>query len=137
MTASEANKGPVLRPALFLAAAATAVAAFGAVGEPSRSFMSRQDYVAELRTIEMQTRLALGECRAFSGRHKEICKAEARADERVRKAELEARYQGTVAAASEIETVRLKAHDAVARARCIDLRGEERDSCLRYASLKL
>jgi hypothetical protein len=137
MKALEANRGPVLRPALLLATAAVAAVGYSAAVEPSRSLMTRQDYVVAVQSIEAQTRFALAGCRALSGRNKEICKAQARAEDRILKAELDARYQGTAAAESAVEAVRLKAQYTVARARCVDLSGDARDSCLRVSYLKL
>jgi hypothetical protein len=62
-----------------------------------------------------------------------VCRAEVRADERVQKAELAARYHGTVAASADARTARVKAAYDVARARCASHTAEDRMDCLRAA----
>ena len=111
------------------------VTAFGisaAVDSP-RSLMSPTDYSASKKAIEAQAHSLLGKCRDQDGSARDLCKAEVRADERVRKAELEAQYRGTVSAAAEVKLARAKADYDIAKARCSDHRGEEKISCLRTA----
>ena len=69
----------------------------------------------------------------LEGQPRDVCKAEARADELVRKADLEAQYRGTVMAATDARLARAKASFEVAKARCGTERGEDKLSCLRSA----
>jgi hypothetical protein len=144
MRAFEAD-GPVMRPARWpssrgaargalaaLVFTSVTAALIGAADFP-RSFMSREDYAIARRTIESETRLALAACRSQQGRAKEVCRAEARGEERIRRAELEALYAGTVAAEARVEQARLKTHYEIARARCTDLFAGERSACLHHA----
>jgi hypothetical protein len=111
------------------------VTAFGisaAVDSP-RSLMAPTDYSAARKAIEADAHAAASKCRDLESAARELCKAEARADERVRKAELEAQYRGTVTAAAEVRLAKAKAEYDVAKARCADHRGEEKVSCLRSA----
>ena len=111
------------------------ITAFGisaAVDSP-RSLMSPTDYSASKKAIEAQAHSQLGKCRDQDGAARDLCKAEVRADERIRKAELEAQYRGTVTAAAEVKLARAKADYDIAKARCSDHRGEEKISCLRTA----
>ena len=105
----------------------------GASVDSPRSLMSRGDYDQARRTIEAEARIALAQCRALEGRDKEVCKAQARGEERVSKADLDARYRGTVAAESDARLARTKAQYEVARASCTDRSGEERGACLKAA----
>ena len=119
----------------LLLAVTASVAAMGisaAVDSP-RTLMSRDDYRDALRGIEAATRDALWQCRSAEASAREVCKAKARAGERVRKAELEARYYGTVSAAADLEIARVKAKYDVARAECGAGPSDERLECLRMA----
>jgi hypothetical protein len=115
-----------------LLVSATAYGISAAVDSP-RSLMSPSDYSVAKKTIESDIRVTIGKCRDLDGQARDICKAEARADERVRKADLEAQYRGTVAAAADARLARAKASYEVARARCGDQHGEGKVSCLRSA----
>jgi hypothetical protein len=115
-----------------LLVSATAYGISAAVDSP-RSLMSPTDYSAAKKDIESQTRTALAGCRDMDGQAKDVCKAEARADERIRKADLDAQYRGTVAAAADARLARAKAQYDVARAKCSDQHGEGKLSCLRDA----
>ncbi len=117
------------------AAMGIAVAAFGigAAVEAPPTLMSREDYRDELRLIEAQWRRALAGCRALERHARNVCRAEVRADDRVRRAELEARYEGTVQAARAASQVRARARFDVARARCLAGEASLRLPCLREA----
>jgi hypothetical protein len=115
-----------------LLVSATAFGISSAVDSP-RSLMAPTDYSVARKVIESESRVALAGCRDMEGQAKDVCKAEARADERVRKADLEARYRGTVAAAADARLARAKARYEVAKARCSDQPSEGKLSCLRSA----
>jgi hypothetical protein len=116
--------------ALLLSAAAWGISA--AVDTPP-SLMARSDYDSAKAAIENDARQAYGKCREAGDDAREVCRAEARADERIRKADLEARYRGTVGAAAEAKASRAKAEFDVARARCASRHGSERLACMRAA----
>jgi hypothetical protein len=115
-----------------LAVSATAFGISTAVDSP-RSLMSPIDYGAAKKVIEAEASTAIERCRAMDGRDREVCKAEARATERVGKADLEAQYRGTVAAATDARLARAKARFEVAKVKCADQRSEDKVSCLRSA----
>ena len=116
--------------ALLVSATAWGISA--AVDSP-RSLMAPSDYNSAKSAIESDTRAAIAKCRDSEGKSREVCKAEARADERVRKADLEARYRGTVGAAADAKIARVKARYDVAKARCGAEHGEARLACIRTA----
>lgn len=133
MKAFEAD-GPVFRPApsssrrglgrgafhglLFASLLAAAMAAgIGAGMESPRTLMTPHDYVEARKALEAETRFALGECRKLEGLEKLVCRAQARGEDRVRKAQLEARYRGTVAAEAHVDAARAKARYELARAK--------------------
>jgi hypothetical protein len=116
--------------AIFFSAAAFGISSH--VDSPP-TLMSRADHAAARQAIESEARQALGRCRALEGTARELCKAQARAEERVKKAELAARYFGTVAAAEEARVARVRAEYDFARARCGAVVGAERGECLSAA----
>jgi len=117
--------------ALFMLSAAAV--GIGASMDSPPTLMSPADYGVAKRAIESQTRAASARCRGTQGTQRDVCKAEVRAAERVKKADLAARYHGTVAAADEARQVRVNAQYEVARARCGGRVGEERTQCIRAA----
>jgi hypothetical protein len=131
-------KKPMKRTTLFVTLLLAMTASLAAMGisaavDTPRTLMSRDDYRDALHGIEAATRAALGQCRALELVARDVCKAQARADERVRKAELQARYYGTVAAAQDVEVARVKARYDVARAECGARPADTRLQCLRDA----
>lgn len=98
-----------------------------------RTLMSPADYKVAKHAIEAEVRATLARCRGVHGIEREVCKAEVRADERVKKADLAARYHGTVLAADEARQARVKALYEVAKARCGSQAGEAKVDCLRAA----
>ena len=115
-----------------LLVSATAFGISAAVDSP-RSLMSPSDYLVAKKSIESEGHMAASKCRDLEGQARDVCKAQARADERVRKADLEAQYRGTVMAATEARLARAKASYEVAKARCGSERGEDKLSCMRSA----
>jgi hypothetical protein len=115
-----------------LLVSATAFGISTAVESP-RSLMSPIDYGEAKKAIEASTRLAIAGCRDDQGQARDLCKAEARADERIRKADLEAQYRGTVAAAADARLARAKAQYDVAKVKCSGEHGEDKLACLRAA----
>ena len=105
----------------------------GAAVDTPRTLMSPSDHAVGNRAIEAETRLALARCREAAASERDVCKAQARGEERIRKAELNARYHGTVMALDDVRFARAKAHYDVAKARCGTRLGEERIDCLRAA----
>ena len=111
---------------------ATALGISAAVDSP-RSLMSPVDYGAAKKAIEGEAHAALIKCRDLEASTRDLCRAEAKADERIRKADLAAQYHGTVAAAAESKLARAKAQYDLARAKCSDQHGEDKISCMRSA----
>lgn len=136
--AKPAPRRPARRTPLyagFMASLLFSAAAFGlsfAVDSP-RTLMSRSDYALARQAIETESRAAFGQCRGVGAAAREICRAQARAVERVHRAELDARYRGTVAAAADVRVARAKGDFEVARARCNALDSVERGPCLQAA----
>ncbi|HEX6633392.1 MAG TPA: hypothetical protein VF038_05455 [Usitatibacter sp.] len=121
--------------AMTLAAVAFfAAAGYGlqaAVSSPP-TLMSPADYDRALAGIDKNTRTELGRCRALAQSSRDLCRARARAEERIAHADLDARYYGTVQAEARAQDVRARVRFQLARAEC-DARGDERAGCLSQA----
>ena len=118
-----------------LLATGLSLAAIGirvAVDTP-RTLMSPDIHHGFKRDVEAATRLALAKCRDQAGVDRDVCKAEARAAERVALADLAARYHGTHAAQEEAVAVRAKASFDVAKVRCTAKSADARVDCLKAA----
>ncbi|HSN22113.1 MAG TPA: hypothetical protein VLS49_15625 [Usitatibacter sp.] len=124
-----------LTPAVTLAAVAFfAVAGYGlqaAMSTPP-TLMSPDEYGSALRSIEKSARAALGRCRAGTEASRGLCRSRARAQARIAKAELDARYYGTVQAQAHAQDVRARVRFDMTRDECI-ARGVDRARCLSEA----
>lgn len=127
------SRMPLYGSIVGLLVASVAAVGIGASLESPRSLMTRQDYDGARQEMDSQTRSALAQCRSLEGAARALCRATARADERVRRAELEARYRGTVESESEVRLARVRAAFEVARAQCNERTGEARSACLTSA----
>lgn len=122
-------------PVLFTGAFLFSAAAFGIGSQMDSppSLMSRGDYAAARQVIESEARQAMGACRSEEGHQRDLCRAQVRAEERVKQADLRARYLGTVAAAEEAKVARVRAEHDLARAKCGAASPTERGECLTAA----
>jgi hypothetical protein len=132
------NRGMSMRTTMYASLAGAlmfSAAAFGissAMDSP-RTLMSRADYTVAKKGIEGETRVSLGRCREVDGVARDVCKAEVRAEERIKKADLDARYHGTVSAAADARLARAKAQYDVAKAKCGSYSSEQKVDCLQHA----
>jgi hypothetical protein len=107
--------------------------AISAALDSPRTLMSRGDYDRERGAIEDQARAVLVQCRDTDRQAREVCRTQARADRRVRMAELDARYFGTVEARAKVRLARARARFDVAKAMCAGRSGTRRLECLSSA----
>ena len=81
------------------------------------SLMSPADHAVAQRAIHDEARLALAGCRSLPAQDAAICRAEARANERIAGAVLKAHYRGTIAAHEVALREQSRALHSVAEAR--------------------
>lgn len=116
---------------------AIAFAATIALGMGSTAFaeehMDHAAVKAEKERIEAQYKADKAHCDELAGNTKDVCKAQAKAKERVAKAELEANAKGTPKARYEAQLVRAEAEYEVAKEKCDDLAGNQKDVCEKEA----
>jgi hypothetical protein len=103
---------------LALILSLTAMLGIAAAVHTSPSLISPAEYVAAQREIRDQGRVALAACRNLEDAHERaVCRAEARASERIAAASLDVRYRGTVVAVENARRVEEHAEHSIAVAR--------------------
>jgi len=95
--------------------------------------LSRDEYKASKDGIDAEYKNARARCDGLGGNVKDICLAEASGNQKVAKAELDARDKGTSKARQEAREARAEADYRVAKERCDDKGGNEKDVCLKEA----
>jgi len=99
----------------------------------TRTLMSRPDHDRALAAIERTTRAALAQCRHGAEAARELCRTRAHAEDRIARADLDARYFGTVEAETNAKMVRARARFEVARSECFAGADGERSHCMTEA----
>lgn len=113
--------------------AAAGIAFAGAANAADTKTMSRDAYKADKDKIEAQYKVDKEHCSSMSGNAKDICQAEAKGKEKVAKAELEANYKHTDKARIDARTAKADADYDVAKEKCDDMSGNQKDVCVKEA----
>ena len=113
--------------------AAAGIAFAGAAGAANDKTMSRDAYKAEKDKIEAQYKAEKDKCSGLSGNAKDVCQAEAKGHEKIAKADLEAQYKNTDRARYEAREAKAEADYDVAKEKCDDLKGNDKDVCVKEA----
>ena len=94
----------------------------------------RKVHNADEERIESEYKLAKEKCDALQGNKKDICVAEAKGKEKVAKAENDAKNAKDPARAqARVERVKADAAYDVAKERCEERKGNEKDVCMKQA----
>ena len=99
---------------------------------PGRT-MSREQYTSEKDKITADYKAANDKCKGLSGNTKDVCHKQAKRDEKVAKAELEAKYKGTADAQYDLAKTKAKADRDVAEEKCDDMKGKDKSACKKQA----
>ena len=113
--------------------AAAGIAFTGAAAAADNASMSRDQYKADKDRIESQYKSDKDQCSSMKGNAEDICKAEAKGKEKVAKAELEANYKNTAKARSDARIAHADADYDVAKEKCDDMSGNQKDVCVKQA----
>lgn len=109
-----------------------------ALGFPGVSHaLTQAEYANKLNRLSADFEAAKRTCDTMSGNARDICMAEANGANRVGKAELAARYTGTVQARYEAQVARADTDYDIAKERCDDFAGNAKDVCLKDAKAAL
>jgi len=109
------------------------VAALLGLSLAQASTVSRADYDAEKTRIGAEYKADDARCDALAGNGKDVCVQQAKATEKVARADLEYRYTGTKSDARKAMVARAEAIYAVANEKCGALAGNGKDVCAQEA----
>ncbi len=96
---------------------------------PPKRAMSRAEYSAEKKRIQADYKSSHEACKPLAGNSREVCRVEARSDEKVKLADLEARYKATPSAQAAARVARAKAQYEVAKQKCEDQPASDKGAC--------
>jgi hypothetical protein len=88
---------------------------------------------AEEERIEAQAKAAKERCDQMKGNAKDLCMAEAKGQERIAKAELDAKHNPSPRNQRRAAEAKVNAEYDVAKQRCDDQKGEAKDQCEKQA----
>jgi len=95
--------------------------------------ISKDAYDAEKDRIAAAAKADKAACASMTGNAKDICVEQARAKEKVAKAENEAAYKDTEKARYNARVAKAEGDYAVAKEKCDDLSGNRKDVCVKEA----
>jgi hypothetical protein len=95
--------------------------------------MSRDAYKAEKDRIEAEYKVAKEKCDKLTGNAEDLCEVQAKGNQRIAEAELDARNKNTPRAHEDVKKVRADVQYDVAKEKCDDLSGNAKDACQKEA----
>jgi hypothetical protein len=120
------NKNFYLKPSVLLAAMLIIPAAYAAN-------LSKTDYNDAKSRLSAEYKVDHTACESLAGNRKDICVQEAKAKEKVAKAELEYSYTGKTSDMNKVAVARAESAYAVAKEKCDDKAGNDKDVCVKEA----
>lgn len=117
----------------FTLKASLILAAMLAVPFAQAANISKDEYKAAKTRISAEEKAEKKLCDSQSGNAKDICVEEAKAKEKIAMAELEYSHTGKQADAEKIPVAKAKAMYEVAKERCDDKAGNDKDLCVKEA----
>jgi hypothetical protein len=117
---------------LIAAAGMAASGASFAANAPAGA-LSRDSYKAEKEKAEAQYKADKATCDSLNGNAKDVCVKEAKGKEKVAKAEAEAAFKNTDKARYDARMAHADADYDVAKEKCDDLKGNDKDVCVKQA----
>jgi hypothetical protein len=123
------------RPTALRSTLATAItaAALLAAGGAFASNFSKAVYAGAKEDIQASYKAEHLVCGKLSGNNKDVCVETAKGHEKVALAQLEANYSGLPADEAKLYQAQFEADYSVAKERCDDLKGNDKDLCVRSA----
>ncbi|OGB28816.1 MAG: hypothetical protein A3F78_07310 [Burkholderiales bacterium RIFCSPLOWO2_12_FULL_61_40] len=109
------------------------VAALLALPVAQAATMSKDDYKAGKDRIGADYKADKEACAPLADNAKDVCVEEAKAKEKVARAELEYSYTGKPSDQTKVMEVKAKTAYGVAREKCDDLKGTEKEVCVKEA----
>ena len=119
--------------ALF-AAAGLAFAGGTMAATPSTTTMDKNARDQAIKAADAQYKTDKEACKSMSGNAKDICMEEAKGKEKIAKADAKAAYENTPRSRENARLARAEAQYDVAKEKCDDLTGNQKDVCKKEAS---
>ena len=95
--------------------------------------MSKDAVKAEKERIESEAKTAKDKCKDMKGNAKDVCMAEAKGNEKLAKAELEAKQKDTPKARYDVAVAKADMEYQVAKEKCDDMKGKDKSACTKDA----
>jgi hypothetical protein len=127
------NTSTAMQKAVFFAITLVAAASALTALPVQAANMSRTDYTASKSRIGEAFKADKSACSSQSGNAKDICVEEAKAKEKVARAELEYGYTGKAKDQSKVAVAKAESAYAVAKEKCDDQSGNNKDVCVKAA----
>jgi len=122
-----------LKLTVIAAALALGTASFAQAADKA----DRKVHNADEERIESEYKAAKEKCDTMQGNQKDICVAEAKAHEKVAKAENDAKHaKDPSKEQAKVQRVRADAEYDVAKQRCQEMNGNEKDVCMKEAQVQ-
>jgi hypothetical protein len=118
---------------LFNFKSALVVAAVLALPVAQAATMAKADYSASKTRISADYKADKAACASLAGNTKDICVEEAKAKEKVARAELEYSYSGKSKDQNKVWVAKAESAYAVAKEKCDDKAGNAKDVCVKEA----
>lgn len=100
---------------------------------PAAGAMTKDEFDARKERLEADFDVAKRKCDTYSGNARDICMAQAKGRHRVARTELEERYKDSPKARYNVRMARAEADYDVAKEKCDDRAGPQKDACLTEA----
>jgi len=107
--------------------------AFASGVAQAQNTTARQVKNADEDRIEAEYKAAKAKCDTMKDNAKDICQKEAKGKEKIAKAELDAKTNPTPANQRKVQEAKADAAYDVAKERCDDMKGNEKDACQKQA----
>lgn len=95
--------------------------------------MAKADYTADKTRISADYKADKAACASMTKNAKDICVEEAKAKEKIARAELEFSYTGKPGDQTKVMVTKAKAAYSVAKEKCDDMAGNDKDVCVKEA----
>jgi len=109
------------------------VAAMLALPAAQAATMAKSDYASAKVRIGSEYKADKAACKSLAANAKDVCVEEAKGKEKVAKAELEYGYTGKAADQNKLRKVKAETTYAVAKEKCDDKAGNDKDVCVKEA----
>ena len=106
---------------------------FATSGFAADGALSKEEYKSSKDRIEAEYKSAKERCDALKDNAKDVCQEEAKGNEKIAKAELDARNKNTDKARLEALETKADVQYAIAKEKCDDLSGNNKDVCIKDA----